>query len=136
MCGSFALRNIQWRRLPVGLKLNLKLKLSSKPKHKLKLNLKPKLNFKPKQPSEGKDIWQAEIPIPTSGLGANGDNALQGEELQPEGFPGGPLRANSDELYFWLYSANIIHLCMGVTDASGEWVAENPARQNILKGQT
>lgn len=34
------------------------------------------------------------------------------------------------------YSANIIHLCLGVVDANGEWVNANRAGENFMKGKT
>ena len=33
-------------------------------------------------------------------------------------------------------SANIVHLCLGVCDANGEWVTQNKAKEDFMKGKT
>lgn len=35
-----------------------------------------------------------------------------------------------------ILNSNIIHLCLGLCDSNGEWVTENKAGENFMKGKT
>ena len=35
-----------------------------------------------------------------------------------------------------MLNSNVIHLCLGVCDAEGEWITENKAKENFMKGKT